>query len=100
MQLRVKTAAVLLAALAGCAMQPAVSGFNGDSVTVQSNGNWSDPAVSGQAERICRSVGKYWDYASTRVVYAPQNALTTYEHLFLCLPDPPTPKYGEIAAVR
>lgn len=82
---------IVAVALAGCATKPVVSGFNGDSVTVQSSNNGSDPEVLGQAMGICRSVGRDAIYASSRQIYAPQNLLPTFDHLFLCLPPGTAP---------
>ena len=84
---------IFLSALfvAGCSTPTVVSSFNGDSVAIQSGErNGPEDAVAfSEARRICSTVGRRAEYASSRQVYAPQNMVPTFEHLFLCL-DPST----------
>lgn len=65
---------------------PAVSEFNGSSVTIQQSTivtvpNHEQPEIIAEAKRICGKVGKRAEYASTRS--APNAAYA--DHLFLCL---------------
>ena len=73
-----------LVALAGCAMPPVVSEFNGDSVTVQSQTAANGAEVTAEASRICATRGRIAEYASSRQIPNPQVMIPTYAHLFLC----------------
>lgn len=80
------TAVTIAAALALSGCTPvAVTGFNGDSVTVQSPAAAPDNDVIREASRICGTVGKRAEYASSTESYAPQYMSATFNHLFLCL---------------
>ena len=70
--------------LAACVSEPVVSDFNGDSVTVQSQTAGNSTEVAAEAERLCRTRGRTAEYASSRQIYAPQEFLATYAHLFIC----------------
>lgn len=74
-----------LLTLAACGEPPMVTGFNGDSVTIQSQTAANNADVTAEAERICATVGSRAEYASSRQVHAPQYMVPTYNHLFLCL---------------
>ncbi len=85
-------------AIAGCVSQitPAISQFNGDSVSIQLNGNqmeFADATVRDQAKaaadaeatRICRKGSKKRaEFASTRNIPTGQYSYIT-ELLYLCL---------------
>jgi hypothetical protein len=81
---RVLPGVILLSGLVACA-PVAVTGFNGDSVEIQSAMSAPDAAVTAEATRICGTVRKRAEYASSRQVYAPQYMSGAYGHLFLCL---------------
>ena len=74
----------LLTGLAACA-PVAVTGFNGHSVEVQSGFATPDADVAAEAARICGTVRRRAEYASSREVYAPQYMSGAHSHLFLCL---------------
>lgn len=71
-------------ALAGCAANPVISDYNGDSVKIQTSSMVAGPEVEAEtlaeAKRICSKAGKQAEFASTR-------SLPNYiaEHLYLCL---------------
>lgn len=67
---------------AGCVPPPAVTEFNGDSVTIQQALGGPAPAAPaiGEASRICGAAGKRAEFASSRPV---PGSIT--EYLFLCL---------------
>lgn len=75
---------LLSIALAACAPIAATS-FNGDSVTVQSPNATVDNDVTREASRICGTVGKRAEFASSTQGYAPQYMSGAWNHLFLCL---------------
>lgn len=75
--------ALVLGGLGACA-PVAVTGFNGHSVEVQSGSMAPDAEVLAQAARICGTVQRRAEYASSRELYAPQY-MTAYSHFFLCL---------------
>lgn len=80
-------ATVILGLLSGCENPaPLVSDYNGASVKITQTqiatpSDPKDPAVVGEAQRICGTAGRRAEYASTRL------NPNTYEatHLFLCL---------------
>lgn len=74
-----------LLGLAACGEPPMVTEFNGDSVTIQSQTSSKDAEVTAEAERICGTVNRNAEYASSRQAHAPQYMVPTYHHLFLCL---------------
>lgn len=74
-----------LLGLVACGAPPVVTEFNGDSVTIQSQSSGNEPEVSSEAERICGTVNRRAEYASSRQIHAPQYMVPTYNHLFLCL---------------
>ena len=63
----------------------AATAFNGDSVTIQSASGTVDNDVTREAARICGTVGKRAEYASSVETYAPQYMSGAWNHLFLCL---------------
>ena len=75
--------------LAACVppMAPIVTEFNGDSVNVQASAAANTPEVTAEANRICRTVGKRAEYASSRQLPSTNqyDFSITYSHLFLCL---------------
>ncbi|MBB4207248.1 hypothetical protein [Roseinatronobacter bogoriensis] len=76
----------ILAALAITACAPiAATGFNGDSVTIQSPSGTVDNDVTREASRICGTVNKRAEFASSTQAYAPQYMSGAWNHLFLCL---------------
>jgi hypothetical protein len=75
-------------ALSACvATAPVVTGFNGDSVEVQASSATNTAEVTAEATRICRTVRKRAEYASSRMLppAGQYDFTTTYSHLFLCL---------------
>ena len=75
--------ALVLTACAGELAPPVVSGFNGDSVSVQDAGMFPrEPRaeVIAEAQRVCGRAGNAAEYASTRQV-----SDFVQEHLFLCI---------------
>ena len=74
-------------ALSACvATTPVVTDFNGDSVQVQASSATADEAVRAEATRICQTVNKRAEYASSRPLPSGQYEFTVnYAHLFLCL---------------
>lgn len=94
---RVLVAGVLSAIFLTACTETVVSDYNGDSVTVQSmhSSVAADPTAVSEAARICATVGRRAEYASTRQVYAPQSLTATYAHLFLCLGQE-TPSYSQV----
>jgi hypothetical protein len=77
-------ALVCLLPLAACVIpEPVVSGFNGDSVSIQGPGLSMSPPGEGDialANATCADAGKRARYASTRMV-----ADARVEYLFLCI---------------
>lgn len=63
---------------------PVISGFNGDSVSLQGAGFLSaskpGPAFDAEANRLCARRGTKAEYASSRMV-----GEYTAEHLYLCI---------------
>lgn len=75
---------VAFVGLSGCLQDvPVVSGYNGDSVNIQSTAVIRTPPTDEENQKaatVCAQGGKKAQYASTRMV-----AEYTQEHLFLCL---------------
>ena len=82
---KVSVALAGLLVLGACGEPPMVTDFNGDSVTIQSQTAANNADVTAEAQRICTTVGRKAEYASSRQVHAPQYMVPTYNHLFLCL---------------
>lgn len=79
-------AVVGLVAACGPNPPPVVTDYNAASVKIQqlqiaAMSSPEDPAVVGEAQRICSTTGKKAEYAST--TYNSQSSTAT--HLFLCL---------------
>ena len=75
-------------ALTACvATTPVVTDFNGDSVQVQASSATNDAEITAEATRICRTVGKRAEYASSRPLPSTgqYDFTVNYAHLFLCL---------------
>jgi len=75
-------------ALSACvATTPVVTDFNGDSVQVQASSSTADESVKAEANRICQTVNKRAEYASSRQLPSTgqYDFSITYAHLFLCL---------------
>lgn len=76
----------VVAALSLTACAPiAATGFNGDSVTIQSPNSTVNNDVTREASRICGTVNKRAEFASSTQAYAPQYMSGAWNHLFLCL---------------
>ncbi|WP_323776454.1 hypothetical protein [Leisingera sp.] len=80
--------ASFLAAAGGCAhhIKPAVTHYNGDSVTIATpqhhKRRWALAAATGEAERVCQmGHGKHAEHASVRKAPAERRNFD----LFLCL---------------
>lgn len=67
-------------ALSACA-PTAVTGFNGNSIRIQSQSSVPTPEVVAEAQRICATEGLNAEYASTRT----NDYNRVSNHLFLCL---------------
>lgn len=74
-------------ALTACvATTPVVTEFNGDSVQVQASSATNNAEITAEATRICQTVNKRAEYASSRQLPSGQYDFTVnYLHLFLCL---------------
>jgi hypothetical protein len=79
-------AALLILALSACAAPVVVTDFNGDSVTVQGSATTPDANVAREASRTCATRNMISEYASSRQIHAPQYAVPTYAHLYICNP--------------
>lgn len=79
-------AGLFILALAGCASPVVVTEFNGDSVTVQGPSATPDNEAAREASRTCATRNLISEYASSRQIHAPQYAVATYAHLYICNP--------------
>lgn len=84
-QTKILFAFAAAAGLAACDMPPAVTAFNGHSVTIVKEGGAREhPDVTAEANRICQKVGKRAEWTSIK---ATQGGLVgpVFEHFYLCL---------------
>lgn len=71
---------ISLMALSACA-PTVVTGFNGNSIRIQSQASRPTPEVVAEAQRVCATEGLYAEYASTQT----NDYTWVSNHLFLCL---------------